>query len=106
MIIISKLTYKFIFSFQTKLYLKVARKLLHQDYLFFVDKGVGQINNVLSLEIRNYCAKVVASMILLVREFMIVLGILTDHSLIDLFIIFKSKAINIINGKINNNFSI
>ena len=52
MIIISKLTYKFIFSFQTKLYLKVARKLLHQDYLFFVDKGVGQINNVLSLEIK------------------------------------------------------
>ena len=75
-IIISKLTYKFIFSFQTKLYLKVARKLLHQDYLFFVDKGVAQINNVLSLEIRNYCAKVVASMILLVRELMIVLGIL------------------------------
>ena len=75
-IIISKLTYKFIFSFQTKLYLKVAKKLLHQDYLFFVDKGVGQINNVLSLEIRNYCAKVVASMILLVRELMIILGIL------------------------------
>ena len=56
--------------------MKVARKLLHQDYLFFVDKGVAQINNVLSLEIRNYCAKVVASMILLVRELMIVLGIL------------------------------
>ena len=44
-IITNKLIYNFIFSFRTNLFKNLINKILHQDYIFFVKKGISQIFN-------------------------------------------------------------
>ena len=70
------LTYKFIYSIRTKLYKNILNKILHQDYLFFVKKGMSKIFNVTFSEVNNYAANIVRPIINVITEFLISFTIL------------------------------
>ena len=53
-VLINKKTFEFIFKFRTSLHIDLLNKVLHQNYLFFVNQGFSKINNILSEEINNY----------------------------------------------------
>ena len=65
------LTYKFIYSIRSKLYKNILNKILHQDYLFFVKKGMSKIFNVTFSEVNNYTANIVRPIINFITEFLI-----------------------------------
>ena len=75
-IIANKLTYNFIFSFRTNLFKNLMNKILHQDYIFFVKKGISQIFNTTLNEVNMYSLNVVKPLIILISEILISLGIL------------------------------
>ena len=70
------LTYKFIYSIRSKLYKNILNKILHQDYLFFVKKGMSKIFNVTFSEVNNYAANIVRPIINIITEFLISFTIL------------------------------
>ncbi len=72
----NKLTYNFIFSFRKKLFKKIINKILHQEYIFFVKKGISQIFNTTLNEVNIFSLNVVKPLIILLGEVLISLGIL------------------------------
>ena len=72
----TKLTYNFIFSFRKKLFKKIINKILHQEYIFFVKKGISQIFNTTLNEVNIFSLNVVKPLIILLSEVLISLGIL------------------------------
>ena len=70
-VLTNTLTYKFIYSIRTKLYKNILNKILHQDYLFFVKKGMSKIFNVTFSEVNNYTANIVRPIINFITEFLI-----------------------------------
>lgn len=72
----NKLTYGFIFSFRKKLFKKLINKILHQEYIFFVKKGISQIFNTTLNEVNIFSLNVVKPLIILIGEVLISLGIL------------------------------
>lgn len=75
-IITNKLIYNFIFSFRTNLFKNLINKILHQDYIFFVKKGISQIFNTTLNEVNMYSLNIVKSLIILFSEILISFGIL------------------------------
>ena len=75
-VITNKLTYNFIFSFRTNLFKNLINKILHQDYIFFVKKGISQIFNTTLNEVNMYSLNIVKSLIILFSEILISFGIL------------------------------
>ena len=67
----NKLSYKFIYSIRSKLYKDILKKILHQDYLFFVQKGMSKIFNVTFSEVNNYAANIIRPIINFITEFLI-----------------------------------
>ena len=67
----NKLSYKFIYSIISKLYKDILKKILHQDYLFFVQKGMSKIFNVTFSEVNNYAANIIRPIINIITEFLI-----------------------------------
>ena len=67
----NKLSYKFIYSIRSKLYKDILKKILHQDYLFFVQKGMSKIFNVTFSEVNNYAANIIRPIINIITEFLI-----------------------------------
>ena len=74
-IITNKITYNFIFSVRTSLYLDILNKIMHQNYLFFVKEGIPKIANILSIEVNNFAVSVVRPIINLISEIIITLAI-------------------------------
>ena len=74
-IITNKITYNFIFSVRTSLYLDILNKIMHQNYLFFVKEGIPKIANILSIEVNNFAVSVVKPIINLISEIIITLAI-------------------------------
>tara|TARA_B110000238_G_scaffold106645_1_gene116120 strand:- start:2653 stop:4392 length:1740 start_codon:yes stop_codon:yes gene_type:complete len=70
-VLTNTLTYKFIYSIRSKLYKNILNKILHQDYLFFVKKGMSKIFNVTFSEVNNYTANIVRPIINFITEFLI-----------------------------------
>lgn len=75
-IITNKLSYKFIYSIRTKLYKDILKKILHQDYLFFVQKGMSKIFNVTFSEVNNYAANIIRPIINFITEILITFTII------------------------------
>ena len=75
-IITNKLTYNFIFSFRTNLFKNLINKILHQDYIFFIKRGISQIFNTTLNEVNMYSLNIVKSLIILFSEILISFGIL------------------------------
>ena len=74
-VLINKKTFEFIFKFRTSLHIDLLNKVLHQNYLFFVNQGFSKINNILSEEINNYSVNTVKPTINLFREIIICIGL-------------------------------
>ena len=72
----NNLSYKFIYSIRTKLYKEILRKILHQEYLFFVQKGMSKIVNVTFSEVNNYAANIIRPIINFITEFLITFAII------------------------------
>ena len=64
----NKITFSFIFSIRTSLYLKILKKIMHQNYLFFIKEGIPKIANLLSIEVNNFTVSVVKPIIYLVMK--------------------------------------
>tara|TARA_B100001564_G_C20639333_1_gene671287 strand:+ start:183 stop:1916 length:1734 start_codon:yes stop_codon:yes gene_type:complete len=75
-ILTNKITYNFIFSVRTNLYLDILKKIMHQNYLFFVREGIPKIANILSIEVNNFAISIVKPIINLVSEIIITLAII------------------------------
>ena len=74
-LLINKKIFEFIFKFRTSLHINLLKKVLHQNYLFFVNQGFSKINNILSEEINNYSVNTVRPTINLFREIIICIGL-------------------------------
>ena len=75
-ILTNKITYNFIFSVRTNLYLDILKKIMHQNYLFFVREGIPKIANILSVEVNNFATSIVKPIINLISEIIITLAII------------------------------
>ncbi len=75
-VLINKKIFEFIFKFRTSLHIDLLNKVLHQNYLFFINQGYSKINNVLSEEVNNYSVNTVRPTINLFREIIICIGLL------------------------------
>ena len=71
----NQITYKFIFSVRSRLYSDILKKIMHQNYLFFVKEGIPKIANILSVEVNNFAISIVKPVINLSSEILITFGI-------------------------------
>ena len=75
-IITNKLTYKFIFNFRVKLFKNLINKIMNQEYVFFIKKGLSQIFNTTINEVDVFAINIVKPIIILICELSISFGIL------------------------------
>ena len=75
-LITNNFTYKFIYLLRTKIYNKLLQKMLAQNYLFFVKKGMSKIFNATYSESTNFAANIVRPIIHLITEFLVCFGII------------------------------
>ncbi len=75
-ILTNKIIFKFIFNFRTKLFNNLLEKILHQEFLFFVKKGLTKIFNTTFNEVNIFSVNVVRPMIILISELLISFAIL------------------------------
>ena len=73
----NKIVYYFIFSLKTRLFTDLLSKILHQDFLFFVKKGMAKIFNITFNEVHVYSVSIVRPLILLITELLVTFGILS-----------------------------
>ncbi len=71
-----KITYNFIFSFRTNLFSNLLQKILHQEFLFFVQKGISKIFNTTFNEVHIFSVNIVRPLIIMLTEILVSLGIL------------------------------
>ena len=72
----SKISYKFIFSFRTNLFSNLLQKILHQEFLFFVQKGISKIFNTTFNEVNIFAVNIVRPLIIMLTEILVSFGIL------------------------------
>jgi ABC-type multidrug transport system fused ATPase/permease subunit len=75
-IITNKLAYKFIFNFRVKLFKNLINKIMNQEYVFFIKKGISQIFNTTINEVDVFAINIVKPIIILICELSISFGIL------------------------------
>ena len=72
----SKISYKFIFSFRTNLFSNLLQKILHQEFLFFVQKGISKIFNTTFNEVNIFSVNIVRPLIIMLTEILVSFGII------------------------------
>ena len=72
----NKISYNFIFSFRTNLFSNLLQKILHQEFLFFVQKGISKIFNTTFNEVNIFSVNIVRPLIIMLTEILVSLGIL------------------------------
>ena len=72
----NKLINNFIFSFRSRLFSDLMDKILHQEYLFFVKKGISKIFNITFNEVNILSRNVVHPLIVLFSELFVAIGII------------------------------
>ena len=72
----NKLIYNFVFSFRSMLFSNLMDKILRQEYLFFVKKGISKIFNTTFNEINILSRNVVLPLIILLTELFVTMGII------------------------------
>ena len=72
----NKISYNFIFSFRTNLFSNLLQKILHQEFLFFVQKGISKIFNTTFNEVHIFSVNIVRPLIIMLTEILVSLGIL------------------------------
>ena len=74
-VLTNRIIFNFIFSFRSKFFSNVLEKILYQDYLFFVNKGMTKIFNDTFNEIQNFVYNVIRPIIKLMTEILVSIGI-------------------------------
>ena len=72
----NKISYNFIFSFRTNLFSNLLQKILHQEFLFFVQKGISKIFNTTFNEVNIFSVNIVRPLIIMLTEILVGFGIL------------------------------
>ena len=72
----NKISYNFIFSFRTNLFSNLLQKILHQEFLFFVQKGISKIFNTTFNEVNIFSVNIVRPLIIMLTEILVSFGIL------------------------------
>ena len=75
-VITNKIIYNFIFTFRSKLFLDLLNNILHQEFLFFVKKGISKIFNTTFNEVDIFSTNIVRPLIILFSELLISFGII------------------------------
>lgn len=75
-IIISKITLGFVYRLRTRLYLNLLKKVMHQNYLYFINKGTTKIFNITFNEVSNFTSNISTPLITLISEVLISIGII------------------------------
>ena len=75
-VITNKIIYNFIFTFRSKLFLDLLNNILHQEFLFFVKKGISKIFNTTFNEVNIFSINIVKPSIILFSELLISFGII------------------------------
>ena len=75
-ILANKIIFNFIFSFRLKLFKSLIDKILHQEYIFFIKKGISKIFNTTLNEVNMYSLNIVKPLVILISEILISFGIL------------------------------
>ena len=72
----NKISYNFIFSFRTNLFSNLLQKILHQEFLFFVQKGISKIFNTTFNEVNIFSVNIVRPLIIMLTEILVSFGII------------------------------
>ncbi len=72
----NKLIYNFVFSLRSDLFSNLMNKILHQEYLFFVKKGISKIFNITFNEVNIFSTIFVQPLIILFTELFVTFGII------------------------------
>ena len=72
----NKLINNFVFSLRSDLFSNLMNKILHQEYLFFVKKGISKIFNITFNEVNIFSTIFVRPLIILFTELFVTLGII------------------------------
>jgi len=75
-VITNKIIYNFIFTFRSKLFLDLLNNILHQEFLFFVKRGISKIFNTTFNEVNIFSINIVKPLIILFSELLVSFGIL------------------------------
>ena len=75
-VVTNKIIYNFIFTFRSKLFLDLLNNILHQEFLFFVKKGISKIFNTTFNEVDIFSTNIVKPLIILFSELLVSFGIL------------------------------
>ena len=75
-VITNKFNYTFIFTCKVKLFKNLINKILNQEYIFFVSRGVSKIFNTTFNEVNTFTYHVINPLIILFSEVLITFGIL------------------------------
>lgn len=67
----NKIIFNFVFSFRSKLFSDLMDKILHQEYLFFVKKGISKIFNITFNEVNVFSVNIVRPLIVLFSELLV-----------------------------------
>ena len=73
----NKISYRFIFSFRTSIFSDLLQKILHQEYLFFVQKGISKIFNTTFNEVNIFSLNIVRPLIIMLTELFVSFGIIS-----------------------------
>lgn len=72
----NKLIYYFVYSLRSKLFSNLMDKILRQEYLFFVKKGISKIFNITFNEVNVFSMNCVLPLIILLTELLVTTGII------------------------------
>ena len=72
----NKISNIFIFSFRTILFSNLLKKILHQEFLFFVQKGISKIFNTTFNEVNIFSLNIVRPLIIMLTELLVAFGII------------------------------
>ena len=72
----NKISNIFIFSFRTNLFSNLLKKILHQEFLFFVQKGISKIFNTTFNEVNVFSLNIVRPLIIMLTELLVAFGII------------------------------
>ena len=72
----NKLTFNYVFLVRKRLFQDLLNKIIHQNYIFFIDNGFSKISNILNTEVNNFSVNIIRPIINLTSEILILLAIL------------------------------
>ena len=71
----NNITFNFVFLVRARLYANLLKKIIHQDYIFYIKNGIPKISNILTVEVNNFAVNVIRPVINLTSELLVLFAI-------------------------------